>query len=56
MCSSDLGSLTLSLGLFLGVMAFLVTCVTGHPFLVVEASIPFWAALGAGASETAKVY
>lgn len=50
------GGLTLALGLFLGVLAFLLTCVTGHPFLVVEASIPFWAALGAGASETAKVY
>ena len=28
--------------------AYLLTCVTGHPFLVVEAAVPFWACLGAG--------
>jgi O-antigen ligase len=28
--------------------AYLLTCVTGHPFLVVEAAVPFWASLGAG--------
>jgi len=27
--------------------AYLLTCVTGHPFLVVEAAVPFWAALAA---------
>jgi O-antigen ligase len=28
--------------------AYLLTCVTGHPFLVVQAAVPFWASLGAG--------
>ncbi|HEY6506723.1 MAG TPA: O-antigen ligase family protein, partial [Vicinamibacterales bacterium] len=27
--------------------AYLLTCVTGHPFLVVEAAVPFWAVLAA---------
>jgi O-antigen ligase len=39
-------------GLLLAVMcgctAYLLTCVTGHPFLVVEAAIPFWSSLAAG--------
>lgn len=30
--------------------AYLLTCVTGHPFLVVEVAAPFWAALGATAA------
>ncbi len=33
-----------------GCGAYLLTCVTGHPFLVVEAAVPFWAALGATAA------
>lgn len=32
--------------------AYLLTCVTGHPFLVVEAAVPFWASLGAGVALT----
>ena len=31
-----------------GCIAYLLTCVTGHPFLVVEAAIPFWVSLAAG--------
>lgn len=31
-----------------GCAAYLLTCVTGHPFLVVEAAIPFWVSLAAG--------
>jgi putative inorganic carbon (hco3(-)) transporter len=31
-----------------GSVAYLLTCVTGHPLLVVEAAAPFWAVLGAG--------
>ena len=34
------------LGLFAGAAAYLLTCITGHPLLVPEASFPFWAALG----------
>jgi len=33
-----------------GCSVFLVTCVTGHPFLVVEVATLFWAALGATVS------
>jgi hypothetical protein len=29
-------------------LAFLLTCVTGHPLLVIEAAVPFWAVVGAG--------
>ena len=35
------------LGLFAGSTAYLITCVTGHPLLVQEAALPFWAAFGA---------
>lgn len=35
-----------SAGLFGGLAAFLITCLTGHPFLVREAAVPFWMALG----------
>lgn len=35
------------LGLFAGTLGYLVTCVTGHPLLVPEAALPFWAAFGA---------
>jgi hypothetical protein len=34
-------------GLFAGVGAYLLTCLTGHPLLVPEAAFPFWAAAGA---------
>jgi O-antigen ligase len=34
-------------GLFAGVGAYLLTCVTGHPLLVPEAAFPFWIAGGA---------
>jgi O-antigen ligase len=35
---------------------YLLTCVTGHPFLVVETAVPFWAALGATAALDAELY
>lgn len=38
----------LKLALMSACVAFLVTCIAGHPLLVIEAAIPFWAALGAG--------
>lgn len=50
------GQATLPLGVFLGLLGFLLTCVTGHPFLVIEVSLPFWALLGAGAAAEPKVY
>lgn len=34
------------IGLFGGASVYLLTCVTGHPLLVVEAALPFWAAFG----------
>ena len=34
------------LGLGCGVVAFLLTCTTGHPFLTPEAVFPFWLAAG----------
>jgi O-antigen ligase len=36
------------IALLCGSVAYLLTCVTGHPLLVVQAAVPFWAALGAG--------
>lgn len=39
-------SLLLAVGC--GCAAYLLTCITGHPFLVIEAAIPFWATLAAG--------
>ncbi len=36
--------------LFTGVIAYLATCLTGHPLLVPEAALPFWAALGVAAA------
>lgn len=39
---------TFELAVFVACTAFLLTCVTGHPLLVVEAAVPFWALLGAG--------
>ena len=35
-------------GLLAACVGFLLTCLTGHPLLVVEAALPFWAAMGAG--------
>jgi hypothetical protein len=56
---ADLGDGAL-LGLFAGTAAYLVTCLTGHPLLVPEAALPFWAAFGAvaataGAGDAAPV-
>ena len=34
-------------GLFAGTSGYLLTCVAGHPLLVPEAALPFWAAFGA---------
>jgi len=39
-------------GLCAGSTAYLVTCVTGHPLLVPEAALPFWAAFGALCAST----
>src|SRR5215207_5069457 len=36
--------------LFAGTAAYVLTCATGHPLLVPEAALPFWAAFGAVAS------
>jgi O-antigen ligase len=38
-----------------GCAAYLLTCVTGHPFLVIEAAIPFWVSLAAGMALTRPV-
>jgi hypothetical protein len=35
-----------STGLLAGAVAFLITCLSGHPFLVDEAAFPFWMVLG----------
>jgi O-antigen ligase len=47
------GRPTVALALLLGCVGFLLTCVTGHPLLVVEVSVPFWAALGVAMSADA---
>lgn len=44
-----------SVGLFAGVAAYLMTCITGHPLLVAEAALPFWAASGVLASTQSTV-
>lgn len=36
-----------TVGLFAGIGAYLLTCLTGHPLLVPEAALPFWIACGA---------
>jgi O-antigen ligase len=38
------------IGLLAGAFGYLVTCVTGHPFLVAEVALPFWIAFGAVAA------
>lgn len=38
-----------SAGLLIGAAVFLITSLSGHPFLVREAAVPFWMLLGAGA-------
>jgi O-antigen ligase len=40
-------------GLFAGTAAYLITCISGHPLLVPEAALPFWAAFGALGASTA---
>ena len=37
-------------GLTAGLLAFLITCLAGHPLLVAGAAYPFWIALGVAAS------
>jgi O-antigen ligase len=44
------GSIPEHLGLYAGVIAYLTTCVTGHPLLVPEAALPFWIAAGSVAA------
>jgi len=39
-----------TLALLTGIVAYLATCLTGHPLLVPEAAFPFWIALGAAAA------
>lgn len=41
-----------TLALLSGAGGYLVTCMTGHPLLVPEAALPFWAVLGALAATT----
>jgi O-antigen ligase len=43
----DRGADSLAFATCLACGAYLLTCVTGHPFLVVEAAVPFWAVLAA---------
>jgi O-antigen ligase len=38
------------IALFSAAVAYLLTCLTGHPLLVPEASFPFWAVLGSVAA------
>ena len=38
---------TAVLALFAGTLGYLFTCLTGHPLLVPEAALPFWAVFGA---------
>jgi len=45
--SLDVGAESLAFATCLACGAYLLTCVTGHPFLVVEAAVPFWAVLAA---------
>jgi putative inorganic carbon (HCO3(-)) transporter len=42
-----------ALALTLACTGYLLTCVTGHPLLVVEVSVPFWATLGLAMSAAA---
>jgi hypothetical protein len=41
-----LSSRPLALGWLAGSVAYLATCITGHPFLVPEAAVPFWMVIG----------
>lgn len=41
-------------GLFAGTAGYLLTCLTGHPLLVSEAALPFWAAFGAVAGSASQ--
>jgi hypothetical protein len=43
-----------SVGLFAGLVAFLLSCLGGHPLMVPEASYPFWMALGLAAAPRAE--
>lgn len=45
---SEHGNAAVPAAVVCGVAGYLLTCVTGHPFLVIEAAVPFWATLGAG--------
>jgi len=44
------GRPTLALAVLVACAAYLLTAVSGHPFLVIEASLPFWIVLGVAAS------
>lgn len=48
------GASSTRVGLFAGVGAYLITCLTGHPLLVPEAALPFWIACGALAAAQAE--
>jgi O-antigen ligase len=43
-----------TLGLLAGAGGYLLTCVTGHPLLVPEVAIPFWAACGVLAGSASR--
>ena len=46
----------LTSGLQLGLVAYLLTCLTGHPLLVPDAAYPFWLALGLAAAGSSTTY
>ena len=44
----------ITIALFAGSAGYLVTCITGHPFLVPETALPFWAVFGGLAAPTGE--
>ena len=44
----------IAIALFAGSVGYLVTCLTGHPFLLPEAALPFWAVFGVLAAPTGE--
>jgi hypothetical protein len=45
----------ISLALLAATLAYLLTCLAGHPLLVMEAAVPFWIATGLAASTVRPV-
>jgi O-antigen ligase len=44
----------IAIAIFVGAVGYLVTCLTGHPFLVAETALPFWAVFGVLAALAAE--